>query len=666
MSTLTPRSSIFAQTASSTFSPRNPTQTGLPKLPGYEFNDPLQQKFHRPQFFDFKNGLSIEKSIASNAAEPEITEAMLQSLSSPRVFQTTTPRGTSTRGATTRSPRILPQWMKHDREVLRFFAYFQEPVYDSALENFRVRKCVVYYYLEDDTMQILEPKVENSGMSQGVFVRRHKFPKNTSPSASLSSSTFSSSSSAPVYVWGDLNIGVELSLYGRTFRIVSVDDFTRRFLEGHGHQVPVELDYPSDSVAQNTLRQTQLLTNAKLVSDAGEIKEYMEVKHGGGKHNKNLQKLLEFDRMVLRFFVTWEDTSLFGTKNEYVLRYFLVDDTVEMQEVYPSNCGRDPFPLLLRRQKVPLEPAFEHTPAHSIRNLAFLQPSHLRVGEYVNLYTRSVFVHDCDQFTRRWYRDNLQMDQGAIIETPKAAPVSRLPIPPHTGFGSEEDSISSCFTLQPKPPRKDIKKILDFAGQLLRFEARVQSGRPEDNSRQFIVVFYLADDTISVWEKTLRNSGIWSGKFLERQKWVNPDTRKPYHYADIFIGSVLNISSHQFRVVGADEYTLRFMEGTPEAFPMADISFVLDKLKQVVSFHTTSVTAWFRHMDRDKNCLISHDEFRAGLRERQIDLTEQEYVTLFRHFDKNGSGSIDLQEFTSTLDPQWSAPENPHNYADRR
>lgn len=37
-----------------------------------------------------------------------------------------------------------------------------------------------------------------------------------------------------------------------------------------------------------------------------------------------------------------------------------------------------------------------------------------------------------------------------------------------------------------------------------------------DVGRQFIVQYFMADDTISVFEPPVRNSGILGGKFLER------------------------------------------------------------------------------------------------------------------------------------------------------
>lgn len=46
---------------------------------------------------------------------------------------------------------------------MRFLGYFKESVVESRLENFRIRKLVVFYYLEDNSIMISEPKETNSG-----------------------------------------------------------------------------------------------------------------------------------------------------------------------------------------------------------------------------------------------------------------------------------------------------------------------------------------------------------------------------------------------------------------------------------------------------------------------------------------------------------------------
>jgi len=109
-------------------------------------------------------------------------------------------------------PRIAPKWLKHDRQVLNFSCYFQEPVVENQNENYRLRKCTMYYYLEDDTIHILETRVPNSGIPQGIFLKRHLVPKVNSIES---------------YCWKDLGVAQDVEFYGRVFRITDCDDFTR-------------------------------------------------------------------------------------------------------------------------------------------------------------------------------------------------------------------------------------------------------------------------------------------------------------------------------------------------------------------------------------------------------------------------------------------------------
>jgi hypothetical protein len=43
--------------------------------------------------------------------------------------------------------------------IWRFYGFFKEAVVESALENYRVRKVIIFYYLEDNSLSITEPKL---------------------------------------------------------------------------------------------------------------------------------------------------------------------------------------------------------------------------------------------------------------------------------------------------------------------------------------------------------------------------------------------------------------------------------------------------------------------------------------------------------------------------
>jgi hypothetical protein len=60
-------------------------------------------------------------------------------------------------------------------QVLRWFGFFKESVLDNPDERYRIRRVTIQFYLEDDTLDVTEPKQENSGIPQvsslGCFIR---------------------------------------------------------------------------------------------------------------------------------------------------------------------------------------------------------------------------------------------------------------------------------------------------------------------------------------------------------------------------------------------------------------------------------------------------------------------------------------------------------------
>ena len=65
----------------------------------------------------------------------------------------------------------LPTWVAFDKQVLSFDGYFQESVLESRDEQFCIRRVKIYFFLEDDSMMIVEPRMRNSGLAQGAVMR---------------------------------------------------------------------------------------------------------------------------------------------------------------------------------------------------------------------------------------------------------------------------------------------------------------------------------------------------------------------------------------------------------------------------------------------------------------------------------------------------------------
>lgn len=282
--------------------------SNLPLLPGHRFNDPYQQKYHKNQVFHLKSNTCTEKAVNLNEEIDPYTINGLSTLTSTVTSERLRSRDTVLNES---YPRILPQWIKHDKKVLRFNCYFNEHINESAFENYRIRKCDIFYYLDDDTIHINEVKEENSGIPQGYFVKRHKIERVPS--------------SQDYITWREFNLKSDILIYGKRFRICNCDEFTREFFRENGinlNEPEVIPQIPADDRYKNV----DLVANQKKI---GDLKEYIEVKLGGGHPNKILKQFLQNDRKVLNFDIVWYDEKYDKEEKFYKLHYFLSNGNVK-------------------------------------------------------------------------------------------------------------------------------------------------------------------------------------------------------------------------------------------------------------------------------------------------------------------------------------------------
>lgn len=52
---------------------------------------------------------------------------------------------------------------------MSFDAYVEDEVPDISEEKYRIRRYKIYFYPEDDTIQVNEPELKNSGLPQGIY-----------------------------------------------------------------------------------------------------------------------------------------------------------------------------------------------------------------------------------------------------------------------------------------------------------------------------------------------------------------------------------------------------------------------------------------------------------------------------------------------------------------
>ncbi|XP_054829928.1 EF-hand domain-containing family member C2 isoform X2 [Eublepharis macularius] len=605
------------------------------------FNELGKEKFHKSQHWSYCNRVSmlVGEDKPGIGGEPLLGQKLKPKYS---IF----PRGVG---------NDAPSWVAFDKQVLSFDAYFDEEVPDKNQELYRIRHCKIYFYLEDDTIQVVEPKVMNSGIPQGTLIRRHRIPLPPPDEDQF-------------YTVDYFNLDRDVIFYGRRYRIIDCDQFTRNFLRKMGVRLNPSVNRPDDPYTKE---------RQKLIDSMKPLRPY--------ERFDTLHQFLEHDGHVLRFYGVWDDTeSLFGDVRELVLHYFLADDTIEIKEVTPVNAGRDAVPLFLNRQKLPkYAPVGLYQPGtitdRTVLNVfgglvgnkgryildncktgavhqEFYKDCDLRIGSEINCWGRKIVLCDCDEFTKEYYRTKY----GVMDFTPipyKAPPPPKIEkqFPPYNGFGSEEDSLCSCMSLLPKPPQKDFKKFMEkdrqgLESNILRFLAQFITTDPIDKQRKFIISYFLSDDTISVFEPPQRNTGVLGGKFLERSRVPKPEQEpfksemsEYYTAQDLYIGAKVCFHGHVFLVVDADEYAFNYMEKHANEFAMASINTILNKLKAIGEPRSREIKQIFAAMDPQHTTIMDYNEFRNVMMNiSDGKLSEHEIITVGRYYSIRDKNEMDI------------------------
>lgn len=167
----------------------------------------------------------------------------------------------------------------------------------------------------------------------------------------------------------------------------------------------------SEPFPVDDFQRLQMSKNLKLNDPLiGEHKHYCEVALGGGNSNKGLAQYLKNDGKVLSFDAVWNDTSFGGGVNRYKVNFHLADDKIEVKEVHTPNNGKSPFPLFLKKCKLPRRFEMSHCPGMLKENEHVYQVEDLVLGQSVNIYNRDFLLVDCDEFTKNYFREELSLE----------------------------------------------------------------------------------------------------------------------------------------------------------------------------------------------------------------------------------------------------------------
>ncbi|GAB9470613.1 hypothetical protein Gpo141_00007854 [Globisporangium polare] len=674
---------------------RSNASSMMPLIPGMlsthhsEMNRPDFRKRQILEQMSVGKTLSSPQDIAVNSASAKVNQVRLSN-QVPDVPRSARGSATAVDRASAASTKYRvdatqPKWITNDRQVLRFYGYFQEKALENGRETLRTRRVVLCFYLSDSALSISEPRVANSGMAQGEFMKR----------------TVASKPNGAKFSPEDFTVGGNVRLYGRVFHLVDCDEATRTFYdEALGAPLASPRKYPDDlSSHVDEIEAIKLRLRARTASAAESKAEATR------KFHENGQK-------VLRFFVSWHDPHpLYPETRKYVLHYYLCDDTIEViepreggqrgqqqlhhqqQQQQQMGGGGHHFAVLISRRRVVRDDSnqVQTLLAERPTGKALLTDRDLRCGEWVTILSRKFLLEDCDPFTREYYltthgvtQESCELQASAadvkpskwklfqakahvnsrsLAETglgqPGISPALLQRLQSHVQDNQELSISNKRTTMSNSYPTLVVPTTADNSldRKQLRFRAKFHSLSKSDLNfgREFTLTYFLEDDTLCVFEPRVKNSGVAGGRFLDRGRFrkcldrhgagdttsrESQKERSAYCASDFYVGAIVRFEfspNQRLELVEADQQTLSYCESHPELFPYSNSKLVIEILAKALLGSKSSADLLRREcrsVDKTGKRVLTLDEFRRVLdRFRLVELLNgQQLLTLARKF----------------------------------
>ena len=524
---------------------------------------------------------------------------------------------------------------------LTFRGFFQEAVPESATEQMRKRVLVLQYHLVDDMTEILEPEVRNDGLAHGKFLKKMPLPQVTLET---------------------LRVGNELEICGRVIHLTACDDFSRNYFESVGVQ-----QNPNEHEEKDAFGKYQETLAARNDPDAfhgvksSAITRFIEAVNGSSRASSFKKdtkgRFLEFGNDRLLFLLLWNtakhEGDIMGETMRYWLSYHLASETMDIKEAKGKKSLAG-WPTLLMRRRLPKFVLAHDDRMRSAEDVTgdedYYNENDFVCGQTINVFGRKMLIADVDKPTQAWYLKHKGINQKAtkVEEMPVERPVFEVIVPPHTGVGSEEDTLAAFKHLIPRKRPVDLAKMRAATGKVEKYLARLNSKDPINAERVFRFTVCLDDDEIAIFEPTVRNSGLEQGQFQKKMKTKDSETGEVLTRKDLVVGRTLTVKAHKFTI---------FEHEKAKAAPVADVPAIIATLRSKLLDASFSMGKMFRKFDLDKSQTMSFDEFTNMLNYYSLGVTKYEAITLFKAFE-NPPGFMSYLTFVSAFSAASSTVKN--------
>ncbi|CAF0806932.1 unnamed protein product [Adineta ricciae] len=316
--------------------------------------------------------------------------------------------------------------------------------------------------------------------------------------------------------------------------------------------------------------------------------------------SKFVPAIVFYDKKILRFYGYFKQIIYENSLESYRIRsvilcYYLEDDTISIYETPYKNSALDQG-MRVRRHRIVKNDQNE-----------FYNWRDLNLGENLFIYGTIYRICDCDSFTKEWLES-----EGIEVKCAEL-----IPADPYMMQLIENQGNTENITRNGKS-----EKITD---KILRFYAVFDTEQYQcDTARRFIILFYLADDTIEIREIHHTNNGYDPLPIYLHRQTVPKDSRyviKSFvnifldkrqqneicylEAKDFILNQTINIFNRSFFLYDCDAFTKTFCQFdiNPRSSIRPTTSFPL-----LTSSHMTSAEKLLPRRDSGNDtCLLRYE-----------------------------------------------------------
>jgi hypothetical protein len=478
------------------------------------------------------------------------------------------------------NPKTHPL-IKFENQVLEYRVTYEERVRTEDGSHIEPHDCLLRFFVEDGTLEIIEKPVSNSGRTEFRLVKRATIFK-------------PNSGGKDKYTAADMIPGNRIIAYGMSFQILHGTQLAQSYTTSRFGEPPMT-DRPMTADSLDTFGKNLFNGTGGVVSTAGLMSTRKERISSFLTQQDFSQQI---DNICLD--LVWDDSNaLYGDVHFLKLKYYLLDDTadvfcIDARKFETKYSGSR---AIVKRQKLQKETELS-APLQGLDSRMRLssgssQRHQAPKQQYIDCNAPGTFYHWSELLpgtsvvilgrqanvvgfgntrTEKFYTkmmgndvvDELK-DKYRLKYMGGEIPNYKHEIPEHSGIGSYEDSMRSVKAIAPEAPPSGSSnsKALRFK---LQFKARLLSNIASDQTRTFIVSYFCEDGTMMVFEASPRNSGRSSYTFAGRSKYVRifdaNNGNEPIYYGakDIYVGAILVINGHHLELEEAAAGTNKFLE----------------------------------------------------------------------------------------------------------